>query len=100
MEKRISSLGWLHTTPLLCTNGKNSRTLQDSFNNLCNRVAADQATVTLGNSDGEIGSLTISDPPTQAEVQVLRDKCDELADDVRALSALVQPSFANSPSRP
>jgi hypothetical protein len=37
----------------------------------------------------EIGGLTISDPPTQAEVQALRDRCEELADDVRALSALV-----------
>jgi hypothetical protein len=45
--------------------------------------------VTLGNTDGEIGGLTISDPPTQAEVQALRDKCEELADDVRALSTLV-----------
>ena len=50
---------------------------------------ADQAVVTLGNSDGEIGGLTISDPPTQAEVQGLRDKAEELADDVRALSALM-----------
>jgi len=50
---------------------------------------ADQAAVTLGNTDGEIGSLTISDPPTQVEVQALRDRCEELADDVRALSALV-----------
>jgi hypothetical protein len=50
---------------------------------------ADQAAVTLGNADGEIGGLTISDPPTQAEVQALRDKCEELADDVRALSTLV-----------
>ena len=48
-----------------------------------------QAAVTLGNTDGEIGGLTISDPPTQAEVQALRDKCEELADDVRALSTLV-----------
>jgi hypothetical protein len=31
----------------------------------------------------------ISDPPTQAEVQALRDKCEELADDVRALATLV-----------
>jgi len=31
----------------------------------------------------------ISDPPTQAEVQALRDKCEVVADDVRALSALV-----------
>jgi len=50
---------------------------------------ADQAAVTLGNTDGEIGGLTISDPPTQAEVQALRDKCEELADDVRALATLV-----------
>ncbi len=50
---------------------------------------AGQAAVTLGNTDGEIGGLTISDPPTQAEVQLLRDKCEELADDVRALSTLV-----------
>jgi hypothetical protein len=41
---------------------------------------ADQAAVTLGNADGEIGGLTISDPPTQVEVQALRDKCEELAD--------------------
>jgi hypothetical protein len=49
---------------------------------------ADQAAVTIGNTDGEIGGLTISDPPTQAEVQALRDACEELADDVRALAAL------------
>jgi hypothetical protein len=45
--------------------------------------------VTLGNADGETGGLTVSDPPTQAEVQALRDACEELADDVRALSTLV-----------
>jgi hypothetical protein len=52
-------------------------------------AGASQAAVTLGNADGEIGGLTISDPPTQAEVQALRDACEELADDVRALAALV-----------
>jgi hypothetical protein len=52
-------------------------------------AGASQAAVTLGNTDGAIGGLTISDPPTQAEVQALRDKCEELADDVRALSTLV-----------
>ena len=30
-----------------------------------------------------------TDPPAQAEVQALRDKAEGLADDVRALSALV-----------
>ena len=50
---------------------------------------AEQAAVTLGNTDGAIGGLTVSDPPTQAEVQALRDKGEELADDVRALSTLV-----------
>ena len=52
-------------------------------------AGSDQAAVTLGNVDGEIGSLTISDPPTQSEVQALRDICEELADDVRVLSTLV-----------
>ena len=52
-------------------------------------AGADQAAATLDNTDGEIGGLTISDPPTQAEVQALRDRCEELADDVRALSGLV-----------
>jgi hypothetical protein len=52
-------------------------------------AGANQAAVTLGNTDGAIGGLTISDPPIQAEVQALRDACEELADDVRALSTLV-----------
>jgi hypothetical protein len=39
--------------------------------------------------DEEIGGLTSSDPPTQAEVQPLRDKCEELADDLRNLSTLI-----------
>jgi hypothetical protein len=43
-------------------------------------AGADQTAVALGHTDGEIGGLTISDPPTQAEVQALRDKCEELAD--------------------
>ena len=38
---------------------------------------------------GEIVGLTISNPPTQAEVEVLCDKPEELADDVRALAALI-----------
>jgi hypothetical protein len=50
---------------------------------------ADQAAVTLSNVDGAIGGLTVSDPPAQVEVQALRDKCEELGDDVRALTALV-----------
>jgi hypothetical protein len=40
-------------------------------------AGADQVEVTLGNTGGEIGGLIISDPPTQAEVQALRDKCEE-----------------------
>lgn len=50
---------------------------------------ADQAAVTLGNANSEISDLSIGASYTQAEVQALRDKCEELADDVRALSALV-----------
>ena len=52
-------------------------------------AGAGQAVAALGNTDGEIAGLTISDPPTQLEIQALRDKCEELADDVRALSTLV-----------
>ncbi|WP_021171178.1 hypothetical protein SOV_35570 [Sporomusa ovata DSM 2662] len=43
--------------------------------------------VTLGNVDNEIGSLPISAAYSQIEVQALRDKCEKLADDVRALKA-------------
>ncbi len=41
------------------------------------RPGATQAAITLGNLDGEIGGLTISDPPTQAEVQALRYKHED-----------------------
>jgi len=50
---------------------------------------SDQAAVTLGNANSEIGGLTISAAYNQSEVQALRDKCEELADDVRALSTLL-----------
>jgi len=46
-----------------------------------------KTTVTLGNTDNEFGSLTIGTEYSQIEVQALRDKCEELADDVRALKA-------------
>jgi hypothetical protein len=52
-------------------------------------ASADQAIVTLGNANGEIGGLTISAAYSDTEVIALRDKCEELADDVRALSTLV-----------
>ena len=52
-------------------------------------AGAGQAAVALVNTDDAIRALTISDPPTQLEIQALRDKCEELADDVRALSTLV-----------
>jgi hypothetical protein len=50
---------------------------------------ASQAALTLGNTDNEIGGLTISAAYSQAEVQPLRDKCEELADDVQAVAVLV-----------
>lgn len=43
--------------------------------------------VTLGNTNSEIGGLTISAAYSQAEVTALRDKCEELADDLRAIHA-------------
>lgn len=52
-------------------------------------VGSGQAAVTLGNTDNEIGGLAIGGTYTQAEVQALRDKCEELADDVRNLSTLI-----------
>jgi len=52
-------------------------------------AGAGQAAVTLGNTDSEIGGLPISAAYDQTEVTALRDKCEELADDVRALFTLV-----------
>ena len=40
------------------------------------------------NVDGEIASLTTSDPPNQAEVQALCDETLGLADDLRNRSSL------------
>lgn len=53
-------------------------------------AAADQADITLGNTDGAIGGLTISAAYDQAEVQALRDQTEILADDVRNLTTLVR----------
>lgn len=47
----------------------------------------------LGNANSEISALTFSSTPTQAEAEALRDKCEELADDVRAIgTALATPA--------
>ncbi len=50
---------------------------------------AGEAAVTLGNTDGAIGGLSIGAAYSQAEVQALRDKCEQLADDAWALSPLI-----------
>lgn len=50
-----------------------------------NATPVAKQTVTFGNTNGEIGGLTISAGYVQAEVVALRDKCEELADDCRAL---------------
>lgn len=52
-------------------------------------ASANQAVVTLGNTNSEISGLTISETYSDDEVIALRDKCEELADDVRALSTLL-----------
>lgn len=49
-----------------------------------------QLTPTMTNADGDIGGLTISNPPTQAEVQAFRDATEIVADDLRALKASLQ----------
>lgn len=60
------------------------------YTNLTTEQAdANQVAVTLGNTNNEIGGLTIGATYNQTEVQNLRDKCEELADDVRNLSVLV-----------
>jgi len=41
----------------------------------------------MNNTDNEISGLTIGTIYSQAEVQALRTKCEELADDVRAIHA-------------
>jgi hypothetical protein len=46
----------------------------------------------LGNTNGEIAALTSSATTTQAEFEALRDKCEELADDVRAIAAALNGS--------
>jgi len=48
-----------------------------------------QAVVTPGNVNGAIAALTFSNPPTQAECEALRDACEVVADDMRAVSAQV-----------
>ena len=71
-------------TTLTCTNfGIGSATAQAT------QASADQAAVTLGNANSEIGGLTIGSTYSESEVEALRDKCEELADDVRALSTLI-----------
>lgn len=52
-----------------------------------NTAPVSKPTVTFGNTNGEIGGLTISAAYVQAEVVALRDKCEELADDCRNLKA-------------
>lgn len=47
-----------------------------------------------GNANAEIGGLTIGGTYSQSEVQALRDKTEELADDFRALSGgVAEPSM-------
>jgi hypothetical protein len=47
-------------------------------------------TPTFTNANGDIGGLAISNPPTQAEVQALRDACETLADGTRNVRAALQ----------
>ncbi len=58
------------------------------FGRVTRQSGAGQAAVTIVNANGDIGTLTISAGYVQAEVQALRDACETLADDVRALGVL------------
>lgn len=55
---------------------------------LAEQAHADQAAVTMAPDDGTIAGLTVSDPPTQAEVQALRAQCEILRDTVASLTVL------------
>lgn len=44
----------------------------------------------MGNTNSEISALTSSATTTQAEFNALRDKCEELADDLRAIQTATQ----------
>jgi hypothetical protein len=46
--------------------------------------------VTVGNTNSEISGLTFSSTVAQGECEALRDKCEELGDDVRAIYAALQ----------
>jgi hypothetical protein len=52
-------------------------------------ASAGQAAVSMTNSDGDIGGLTISAAYSQSEVQALRDQTEILADDTRDVNALL-----------
>ena len=64
-----------------------SRNYTDLFQIFDKTAVSDPAA--MGNMDGEISGLTFSNPPTQAECQALRNACEVLADDVRALRGSV-----------
>jgi hypothetical protein len=53
-------------------------------------IGTTKQTPAFANADGDIGGLTISTPPTQAEVQALRDACETLADGVRNVRTALQ----------
>ncbi len=77
-------------TTLPNINARDIDELNRQLNDTLTRIYTDisklydlKTAVSLGNEDGEIGALTFSATPTQAECEALRDKCEELADDVR-----------------
>jgi hypothetical protein len=63
--------------------------LYNVFTDLSNIYSAVTVAVpaAMGNANSEISGLTFSATPTQAECNALRDKCEELADDVRVIHA-------------
>lgn len=53
------------------------------------QASGDQAAVTMGSANSAIGNLTSSATTTQAEFNALRDACETLADDARAINVLL-----------
>ncbi len=49
-----------------------------------------RGSATTTNANGDIGGLSIGATYSQAEIQALRDKCEILADDLRAIKTALQ----------
>jgi len=90
-------------------NTKDVTDLARRLNDSLTRIYTDLSTVltpiavsscsATGNTDGEFADLSFSATPTQAECNALRDKCEELADDVRSIHTTLNELIASLSAR-